>query len=188
MKLLALSASARQGSFNLALLQLAAAIAEAAGAQVQRTTIRDFALPLYDGDLEAAEGLPPAARAFKEQLAAADGLLLATPEYNAGIPGTLKNLIDWGSRGDTDCYTGKPVLLLAASPSVYGGSRGMWHARVPLEGLGCHVHPEMYALPSAHEAFDAAGALRDPKRQERLARAVQGYLEFVRALASSRST
>jgi NAD(P)H-dependent FMN reductase len=117
------------------------------------------------------------------RVAAADGLMIASPEYNFSLPGTLKNAIDWLSRLKPMPLRGKSALLLSASNGQIGGIRGLWQLRIPLEGLGVLVYPDMYALPWAEKAFGADGRLTDAERQERLARMVKAYLEVARKLA-----
>ena len=121
---------------------------------------REFTFEAYDADVQA-KGFPPAVEAAGQRVAAADGLVLATPEYNFSMPGTLKNTIDWISRLRPMPFAGKSALLLSASTSFVGGLRGLWHVRQPLEGLNIFVHPEMYALPKAREAFAEDGTLTD---------------------------
>src|SRR5882724_4917868 len=119
-KLIGLSGSLRQGSFNSALLRAAAQLMPD-GAELAIATIRG--IPLYDGDVEAAEGIPEPVKALKEAIVAADGLLLATPEYNNSIPGVFKNAIDWLSRPSADIkrvFGGRPVALMGASPGGFG--------------------------------------------------------------------
>ena len=120
---LGLSGSLRRASFNAGLLRAAAELAPD-GVRVEIGSIRD--VPLYDGDMEAAEGLPQAVQRLQAQLAAADGVLLVSPEYNNGIPGVFKNAIDWMSRGPgLKMWAGKPVAVIGASPTrlEIGGRR-----------------------------------------------------------------
>jgi NAD(P)H-dependent FMN reductase len=136
------------------LLGHAAAVAERYGARVDLGELRDFDMPLYDGDAEAASGIPEGAERLAERIAAADGLLIASPEYNFSMPGVLKNAIDWLSRRKPMPLRGKRALLLSASLSLVGGNRGLWALRIPLEVLGVHVFPEMYSLASAHQKLN----------------------------------
>jgi chromate reductase, NAD(P)H dehydrogenase (quinone) len=131
------------------------------GVEVDVGELRDFDVPLYDGDLEASAGVPAGVQALAARITVADGLLLASPEYNFSLSGVMKNTIDWLSRLKPMPLRGKRALLLSASPSLVGGNRGLWALRVPLEGLGVHVFPEMFSLASAHEALGDEG-VKDP--------------------------
>lgn len=182
MKLLAFAASLRGASLNRKLVALAAASARAAGAEVDLAEFREFEAPMYDGDLEASAGLPPGAVELKRRLGEADAVLIAAPEYNYSIAGPLKNAIDWVSRARPMPWRGKSILLMSASPSPMGGIRGLWQTRIPLEGCGALVFPDMFALPHANEAFDEAGRLRDPALAERLQREVVGFVRLAEAV------
>ena len=171
--LLVLAGSLREQSYNKRLARLAADAAGAWGAGVDYIDLRDYPLPIFDEDLEAAEGAPATATALKAKFAAADGLVIAAPEYNGSITGVLKNTIDWLSRPAADepslvAFRGKVVGLLAASPGALGGLRGLVHVRAILGGLGTLVLPDQLAIPRAFEALDEEGRMRDPKTQERL--------------------
>ena len=166
-KLLAFSGSTRAGSLNQALLDLAAAGARARGAEVTAIHIKNFDLPLYDGDLEAS-AFPAAARELKALFRAHHGFLIATPEYNGSVSGVLKNAIDWASRptdGESlvalSAFRGKVAGLMAASVSPFGGLRGVTHLRQILSTIQTVVANEQVLIPAAHAAFDEAGALKE---------------------------
>jgi NAD(P)H-dependent FMN reductase len=167
-KLLAFSGSTRSGSLNQKLLDLAVAEARARGAEVTEVRLREFALPLYDGDLEA-EAFPEAARELKALFRSHHGFLIATPEYNGGLSGVLKNAIDWASR-PTDGenlvalsgFRGKVAGLMAASISPFGGLRGITQLRQVLSTIQVMVAPEQVLVPFAGNAFDEKGALKEP--------------------------
>jgi chromate reductase, NAD(P)H dehydrogenase (quinone) len=182
MKMLAFAASTRRGSLNDKLVQVAARFAADAGADVDVAAFRDFTMPMYEDDLERSDGLPPGALELKRRLAAADAVMIATPEYNYSIPGALKNAIDWVSRARPMPWRGKSVYLLSASPSGVGGMRGLWHTRVPLEGCGALVFPDMFSLAHANDAFDDDGELRDAATRERLVREVRGFVRLAEAV------
>lgn len=183
MKILAFAASLRAASLNRKLIQQAVAMLRAVpGVDVDLADFRDFEMPMYDGDLEARDGIPAGGREFIRRIHEADGLVISTPEYNGGIPGTLKNAIDWASRADLIPFDGKPILLIGASPGGLGGVRGLWHSRVPLETLGAHVYPEMMGVPHAHQAFTDNGSLQDPKLLSRLQTLLLSYRDFVQKL------
>lgn len=183
MRLLALAASLRRGSWNRKLLEHAAGVARARGVEVDLAQYAEFHVPLYDADVQAKEGVPSGAQEFGRRILAADGLLLASPEYNYSLPGTLKNLIDWVSRIRPVPLRGKHGLLLAASTSAVGGIRGLWQLRIPLEGLGMILAPDMFALAQADKAFTEAGGLNDPATRDRLTKMIDGYLEMGRKLS-----
>lgn len=175
--LLAFAASLRRESLNRRLLHAAVEIATGKGARVDLADFHEFDMPVYDGDRQAREGIPPGAQELGRRLAAADGLLLASPEYNYSVGGPIKNAIDWISRIRPLPSRGKSALLLSASTGLVGGNRGLWALRVPLETLGMHVYPDMYSLASADQAMDAEGFPVDPAARQRLETVVGGYLE-----------
>ena len=182
MNVFAFAASLRQASLNRKLVELACRIARGAGAETHLADFREFEVPLYDADLNERVGLPPGALAFKRRLDEADALMIATPEYNYSICGVLKNLIDWVSRARPMPWRGKSIYLMSAAPSPMGGIRGLWQTRIPLEGCGALVFPDMFALPHANEAFDANGELRDSAFSERLHREVLGFVRLAEAV------
>jgi NAD(P)H-dependent FMN reductase len=182
MKVLAFAASSRKGSLNHKLITLAAEIARADHAEVDLAEFGAFAMPPYDGDLEHGQGLPPGALELKRRVEAAAAIIISVPEYNFSIPGTLKNAIDWVSRARPMPWRGRCILLLSASPSPMGGIRGLWQTRVPLEGCGALVFPDMFALPHANEAFDEAGKLKDVHQAARLKKEVVGFLRLAEAV------
>jgi NAD(P)H-dependent FMN reductase len=168
-KILAFAGSLRRDSFNKKLARVAADAARAAGAEVTLLDLRDLPMPIYDGDLEEADGIPPNAKRFKELMLAHQGLLISSPEYNSSISGVLKNAIDWASRqekGETPlaCFEGKVAGLLAASPGALGGLRGLVTVRSILSNIRVLVLPEQVAVTKAHEAFGPDDKLLDPKQ------------------------
>jgi NAD(P)H-dependent FMN reductase len=183
MNLLVFAASLRRQSLNRRLAVLAAEIARAEGAEVDLAEFRSFDVPSYDGDMNEHEGLPRGALELKQRLVLSDAVLMAVPEYNYSIPGTLKNVIDWVSRARPMPWRGKSVYLMSASPSPMGGIRGLWQTRIPLEGCGALVFPDMFALANAHEAFDDRGKLRDRLMAERLTREIRGFVRLAEAVA-----
>jgi len=180
-KLLALAGSLRTGSLNKQLLNLAAKLLEAAGAEIVPIDFRALAIPIYDGDVEASTGLPPGALELAKQVTEAEGLVVASPEYNFSMPALLKNAIDWLSRAKPVPLRGKTALLMSASPALVGGNRGLWALRVPLEVLGVHVYPDMFSLASAHQAFTPESDLKDEALAKFLRRVVDGYVRSTRA-------
>jgi chromate reductase len=182
MRLLAFAASLKRESLNRKLINLAVELAREAQVEVDLADFREFDMPLYDADLQSSAGFPAGARELAHRIEAVDGLMIASPEYNYSLPGTLKNAIDWVSRMKPMPLRGKHGVLLAASTSLVGGIRGLWALRVPLEGLGVMLLPDMFALAQAPQAFDDQGKLKDPELQERLRKLVHGYLEMGKKL------
>lgn len=179
-RIVGISGSLRQGSYNSALLRAAAALMPA-GSALEIATIRG--IPLYDGDLESASGIPADVRRLKEAITGADGLLLATPEYNNSVPGVFKNAIDWLSRPPSDIarvFGGRPVALVGASPGGFGTilSQNAW---LPiLRTLGAELWTGGRLLVSrAPSVFDQNGALVDAKLGEQLRDYLRGFVEFV---------
>ena len=167
-KILAFAGSLRRDSWNKKLIKIAADGAREADADVTLIDMKDYPLPVYDGDIEQADGLPDNAVKLKDLFKAHDGLLISSPEYNSGYPGGFKNLIDWVSRpreGEKplEAFRGKPVAIMAASPGAKGGMRMLPHLRDMLANIQMLVLPGMYGLAQAAEAFDEAGNLRDEK-------------------------
>nr|AKQ44175.1 FMN reductase [Cupriavidus sp. ST-14] len=166
-RILAVSGSSRRGSLNQKLLDIAAYGARDAGAVVTSIRLADYALPLYDGDNEAEQGVPAEARRLQREFAGHDALLIATPEYNGGYTAMLKNALDWVSRPQEDgtsgvaLLAGKAAALLSASPGPLGGLRSQLALRTVLDKLGVVVIPDAFALGTAHEAFEGETGLRD---------------------------
>ncbi|MCB9592853.1 MAG: NAD(P)H-dependent oxidoreductase [Sandaracinaceae bacterium] len=180
LKVLVFGASLRADSLNRRLAGLAARVAEEYGATVDRASMRDFAVPLYDGDLETASGIPDGAKALRRRLLANDAFILASPEFNGSMPGTIKNLIDWTSRFRPQPFDTRHGLLLSASPSLAGGNRGLWALRVPLEHLGARIFPDMFSLSMAHKAF-ADDGIADAALQARFEKNLHAFLSLAEA-------
>jgi chromate reductase, NAD(P)H dehydrogenase (quinone) len=181
--------SLRQGSYNAALLRAAGAMMPP-GSELHEASIRE--IPLYNGDDEAAHGILPVVTALKDAIAAADGLLLATPEYNNSIPGVAKNAIDWLSRPPADItrvFGGKPVAIIGASPSGFGTilSQNAW---LPVfRTLGADLWAGGRMLVSrAGNVFDANGKIVDSKINDALRKFLEGFVAHVRARSNSLET
>lgn len=184
LRLLAFAASLRKGSINRKLIQVAADLARRSGAEVHLAEFHEFDGPSFNADILDSTGLPPGPRELQRRLTEINGILLSSPEYNYSIPGTIKNVIDWVSRiRPGNPLRGKSAFIMAASGGPIGGIRGLWQLRIPLEGCGVFVYPDMYIVPNGREAFTPEGALVDAARQERLEHMMRGYLKFAGALA-----
>jgi len=183
-KILAISGSLRKASFNTGLMRAAEALA-LPGVTVTGMTLHG--IPLYDGDLEAAEGIPAAVTALKDAMRAADGVLLVTPEYNNSIPGVFKNAIDWASRPPADSagvFGGKPVAIIGASPGGFGTILSQDHWLPVIRTLGMRPWFEGRLMVSrAGGLFDEAGHLTDETTHQRLSDFVAGFAAFATSAA-----
>ncbi len=173
MRLLFFAGAAREGSYNKKLARLGQRIAEANGIEAVFVDLKDYPMPIYDGDLEAREGPPETARAFKALLGEYEGVFIASPEYNSSVTPLLKNTLDWVSRvrakGETglEVFKSRVFAISGASPGYYGAMRSLLNLRQILTiGLGALVIPQQIAVPRAMDAFDADGSLKDKAQQE----------------------
>lgn len=180
LKVLVFAASLRADSLNKKLASLAARVAERHGATVDLASMHDFDVPLYDGDVESTQGIPKGAEELRRRLLESDAFIIASPEYNGSMPGTIKNLIDWTSRFRPQPFDGRHALLMSASPSLVGGNRGLWTLRMPLEHLGARVFPDMFSLSMAHKAFEGDD-IADPALRARFDKNVQTFLSLAEA-------
>ena len=176
---LGISGSLRAASFNTALLRAAQQVA-GDGIELEAATLHG--IPLYDGDAEAANGIPEAVSALKERIVASDGVLLVTPEYNNGVPGVFKNAIDWLSRPANDIarvFGGRPFALVGASPGGFGTilSQDHWLPVLKTLGVDLWAGSKLY-VSRAGQAFDANGELVDDKVRAQLAEFVRGFAAF----------
>lgn len=180
MVILGLSGSVRKGSFNSALLRAVADLMPE-GATLEIGTIAD--VPLYDGDVESRDGIPDAVARLKDRIAACDGLLLSTPEYNNSVPGVFKNAIDWASRPPADIsrvFRGKRVALMGASPGGFGTilSQNAWLPILNTLGMQ-HWTGGRLLVSRATTVFDSGGNLVDEDARRRLSSFVSGFVAFV---------
>jgi NAD(P)H-dependent FMN reductase len=188
-KILAFAGSTRTGSFNKKVLGYAVSRLRATGIEVTHVDLRDFPMPLYDGDLEQREGIPEHGRSFKRLLIEHAGFLIASPEYNSSISGVLKNAIDWASRPEPGeptlvAFRGKVAGLLSASPGALGGLRGLVHVRAILGNIGVLVIPEQVAVTKANETLDENGAPKEEGPRKSIEALVVRLSTVVRRLSA----
>ena len=125
--------------------------------------------------------MPSGAHALRRRLEAVNAFVIVSPEYNASMPGVLKNAIDWVSRARPQPFNERHGLLLSASPSMVGGNRGLWSLRVPLEHLGARIYPDMFSLSQAHTAFADTGGIADERLRQRFDDTIASFLDLVEA-------
>jgi len=163
-RILVIVGSTRQASTNRMLAREAVDALRRAGLEATLADLRDFPMPLYDGDLETASGLPPAAKKLKDLAREAAALVMVSPEYNGSYSAVLKNAIDWISRpepgeGPLEVFRGKPAAVLSTSPGAGGGSRVLKALRELLQGMRMKVVPTQVSVPNSAAAFDPDGHL-----------------------------
>jgi len=181
LRILVFSASLRKDSLNSKLAKIAAGVIEKTGATVDFANMSEFDCPSFNQDFEL-KGSPPAqAEEFRKRILANDAFVIASPEYNASMPGHLKNAIDWVSRFRPQPFNERHGLLMSASPSMAGGNRALWSLRIPFEHLGARVFPDMFSLAMAHKAFSPEGALADATLAKRFEENVAAFLSLAEA-------
>lgn len=179
MKVLAFAGALRKDSFNKQLINVVATLSKSVEFEI--VDLKTLQIPLYDGDDEAATGVPSGVKKLAEKINQADALVISSPEYNASITALTKNTVDWLSRLKPVPLAGKPMLLLSASPGALGGARSLWHTRVPFEAVGTNVYPEMFGLPLANSAFDG-DKFKDEKTSARLNDILSRFYVFAEKL------
>jgi chromate reductase len=187
---IAFSGSTRKESFNHKVAVLLATQIEALGESAETISLGDFDMPLYNGDLEDASGLPEATIALKAKLAGAAGLIISCPEYNGFMPPVLVNAIDWCTRSsgasvDLNCFMNKPIFIAGASPGPGGGGRAANHLKTMLSGIGSYVSPFPLTVPTAFNAFDETGRFLDESMNDRAAKMMAGFVQFSQKLGNS---
>lgn len=186
-KILAFDGSGRSGSINHVILDNVIAEAKKHGAEVTVINLYDYDLPLYNGDLEAEEGMPEAAHKLKEIFKAHDAFLIASPEYNGSFTPLLKNVIDWVSRpvpGEPplNCYKGKVAGLIATAGGKIGGLRGLYQLNTVLWSIGMLVLPDIVSIPFFKDAVDENGTVKNENDRNAIARLGKRIVDVTGAL------
>lgn len=188
-RILVFAGSVRVGAYSGKTADVAQKALAIHGAEVTRISLADYPLPILDEDLEKEKGIPENAIKLAHQIAAHDGLLIATPEYNGSIPPLLKNTIDWASRVRTDAgrsfrpLSGKVVALCSSSSSQFAGIRCINHLRAVLLRCQMEVITPECSVPAAAEAFDEAGELREERLRRTMETVAKALIERARMLS-----
>jgi len=186
-KITVIAGSLRKDSFNKKLAKIVVESVNKQGAKATYIDLKEYEMPLYDGDIEARSGLPDNAKKLKKILKECDGIIFVSPEYNSSISAVLKNAIDWTSRNEGDepnvvCYVNRLVLLMSASPSPLGGLRNLYHMRFFLSNIGSRVLPKQFTLRQAGKEFDEEGKFVDEKNYEKVDDAVMAIINTAKKL------
>jgi NAD(P)H-dependent FMN reductase len=181
LRILVIAASARTGSLNAKLAELAAEVIIKSGAVADYKSIAEFDCPSFDNDTEKASGIPSGAEKLRRSILENDAFVIVSPEYNGSMPGSLKNVIDWVSRFRPQPFNERHALLMSASPSMAGGNRGLWSLRIPLEHLGTRVYPDMFSLAMAHQAFTPDNHISNEVLAKRFESTLFAFMSLVEA-------
>ena len=186
LKVLVFAASLRAESLNRKLAVLAARAAQRFGATVDLATMRDFDVPLYDGDLERAQGIPLGAQELRRRLLESDAFILASPEYNGSFPGVLKYFIDMLKFPES--FERKPVAFTGEAAGIWGALRSIEQLEMIFGYRNAYIYPERVFIPGINQKLDSAGKFADPDIDERLANQAQGFARFVSALTQKETS
>lgn len=183
MNILLFSGSLRKDSLNKKLIAVAENILSLSGHTPKVVDLKNLALPVYDGDIEA-QGMPANVSQLGSDIQNAEAIIISSPEYNGSIAGSLKNTVDWISRLRPVPLSKKPILLMGASPGYYGSIRALGFTRAPFETLGSFVYPQTFALPSADKAFEDGQKLKDSATQKKLEDLIAGFISYAKKINS----
>jgi len=178
MKLIAISGSLRAASFNTRLVDL---LVESApqGVECEKATLKG--IPLYDGDVEEEHGIPQAVESLRARIKGADGMIIATPEYNAGMPGVLKNALDWLTRPGSEMkptFGHRPTALVGATPGQFGTAFAQAGSLINLRQLGCQLFPDYLRVSRADQVLPDSGAV-DADLRKQAASFLENFVRFI---------
>ena len=188
-KILVFAGSIRTGAYSGKTADAATRELALQGAEVTRISLADYPLPIMDQDLEAEKGVPENAYKLARHIAASDGMLIASPEYNSSIPPLLKNAIDWVSRIHKDGvrpfrpYSGKIAALCSSSDGNFAGARGLYHLRAVLMNCGVEIITPQCSVPRAQDAFEENGAFKDEQLRRRMETVVRTLIERAKMMS-----
>ncbi|RTL07179.1 NADPH-dependent oxidoreductase [Candidatus Dependentiae bacterium] len=179
MEVLLFAGSLQVGSLNKKLLRIVKKYLEDKKIKHTLIDLLDFAMPVYNQDIEKSTGIPATVQKLAEYIKDVEAIIIASPEYNGTISSPLKNTVDWLSRCKPMPLTDKQLLLLSTSPSQFGGVRGVWHTRVPFEMLGVHMYPTMFSLERGNMQFNEKGLLIDITVEKRLKKLIDAFIVHI---------
>lgn len=186
MRIALIPGSLRAGSFNRKLARLAEAILQEHDVETDLIDLKDHPLPVYDGDVEAADGMPDTCWKLKARIASAHSVIICSPEYNGGVPGMLKNTLDWTTRGGSNPWSGKVVMLTGASDGPWGTNRMQPGLRASFAVMGALVVPQTITVPRASTVWNEAGKLLDESLPGRVEKSIAGLLDVTRKMTAER--
>lgn len=163
------------------LVERGAKIIEQDEETVDLADMADFEVPSFNQNMHEAEGFPLGAETFHQHLITNDAFVIASPEYNASMPGLLKNAIDWVSRYHPQPFNARHGLLLSVSPSMADGNWRLWALRQPLEHVGARMFPDMFSLAQAHKSFNSQSGIADSELGKRLELTIKAFMDLVEA-------
>jgi chromate reductase, NAD(P)H dehydrogenase (quinone) len=183
LNVLTICGSLRKGSYNAMVQRLLPSLAPAGMTLKPAPSFADF--PIYNADIQTGSGFPPAVNALADAIRAADGVIFITPEYNFGIPGGLKNAIDWVSRLPNQPFAGKPIALQSASPGPVGGARVQYDLRKAMVFLDAYVlnKPEIFIAGAAAKLDEATGELKDETTRNFIKQQLAAFAKHIELVA-----
>lgn len=186
MRIAIIPGSLRAGSYNRKLAHVAEEILKRHDGETDVIDLKDHPLPVYDGDLEESDGIPDACWKLKARIASAHSVVVCSPEYNGGTPGMLKNTLDWTTRGGSNPWSGKVVMLMGASDGPWGTNRMQPSLRASFAVMGALVIPQTVTIPRASTVWDEAGKLLDENLPGRVEKALAGLMDVTRKMTAER--
>jgi chromate reductase len=186
MRIAIIPGSLRAGSYNRKLAGIAEEILKKHDVETDLIDLNDHPLPVYDGDVETADGIPDACWKLKAKIAATHAVIICSPEYNGGVPGMLKNTLDWTTRGGSNPWSGKVVMLSGASDGPWGTNRMQPSLRSSFAVMGALVIPQTITIPRANTVWDDSGMLLDETLPGRVEKAIAGLMDVTRKMTAER--
>lgn len=186
MRIAIVPGSLRAGSYNRMLAHVAEAILQKHNCETDYVDLKDHPLPPYDGDIEATSGVPDECWKLKARIAAAHAVVISSPEYSGGIPGAFKNVLDWSTRGGSNPWDGKVVLLMGTTPGPWGTNRMMPALKQVYSVMSSIVIPQTVTIPHAEKVWDKEGNLIDETLPGRVEKVIASLLNVTQKMTAER--